>query len=265
MATRGGRQWRPLEDTAVAASLFEKRSPEWSSWRRSTDYYPEGTLLWLEVDATLRQKSGGKKSIDDFCHAFHGGANRGAEVKPYTLDDVVATLNGVVAYDWKKFFHDRVQAVTPAPPLGGLSAAGWKLVYDDKPNIRLAAIGEVEKLDTLAYSLGFSVKAEGEERGYIVDVLPGSPAAMAGVGPGMKIVGVNGRKLGKDSLGDALKLGRSSKAPLELLVLNGDYYRTFKVDYHDGPRHPHLQQEKGAPNLLDAIVKPLQTSTSPAK
>jgi predicted metalloprotease with PDZ domain len=267
MANRAGRQWRPLEDTAVGASLFDKKMPEWQSWRRSTDYYPEGTLLWLEVDAILRQQSGGKKSIDDFCHAFHGGPNHGAEVKPYTLDDVVATLNGVQAYDWKRFFHDRVQVVAPAPPLGGLTAAGWKLVYDDKPNLRLAAFTEVEKLATFSYSLGFSFKVEGDERGYLADVLPGSPAAQAGIGPGMTLVGVNGRKLGKDTLGDALKLGRSgaNKAPLELLVLNGDYFRSFKVDYHDGARHPHLQAVAGAANLLDAIIKPRQTSTSPAK
>jgi predicted metalloprotease with PDZ domain len=178
----------------------------------------------------------------------------------------VAALDQVVPNDWKKLFHDRVQAVAAAPPLAGLASAGVKLVYDDKPNLRLAAVGEVDKVDLLAYSLGFSVKGEGEERGYVVDVLPGSPAAKAGVGPGMRVIGVNGRKLGKDSFTDALQLGRTSKAPLELLVLNGDYYRTFKLEYHDGARHPHLQVDKsGTAPLLDAIVKPLQTSISPAR
>jgi predicted metalloprotease with PDZ domain len=178
---------------------------------------------------------------------------------------ILAIVLGVLGR--KRFFHDRVQVVAAAPPLNGLSAAGWKLVYDDKPNLRLGAFTEVEKLATFSYSLGFSFKVEGDERGYLADVLLGSPAAKAGIGPGMTLVGVNGRKLGKDTLGDALKLGRgaANKAPLELLVLNGDYFRSFKVDYHDGPRHPHLQAVPGAGNLLDAIIKPRQPSMSPAK
>ena len=44
--------------------------------RRSVDYYPEGTLIWLEVDVMIRQLSKGAKSLDDFCRAFHGGAER---------------------------------------------------------------------------------------------------------------------------------------------------------------------------------------------
>jgi predicted metalloprotease with PDZ domain len=262
MTSTAGRQWRPLADTAVAAQLFERRRPEWQSWRRSTDYYPEGTLLWLEVDATLRARTGGKKSLDDFCRAFYGGPNHGPEVKPYSFDDVVATLQSIAPEDWRRFFHDRVAAVAPAPP-AGLARAGWRLVYDDKPNQRLAALAKLEKTDTLFYSLGFNVKNEGQTEGYVTDVLPGSPAAKSGLGPAMRIIGVNGRKLAKESWGDALT--PSHKGPLELLVLNGDYYQTLKIDYHGGARYPHLQAEKGAPDLLDAIVKPLQTSIAPTK
>ena len=39
------------------------------------DFYPEGTLIWLEVDVIIRELSKGAKTLDDFCHAFHGGAN----------------------------------------------------------------------------------------------------------------------------------------------------------------------------------------------
>jgi predicted metalloprotease with PDZ domain len=265
MATRAGRQWRPLEDTAVGASLFKRGASEWGSWRRGTDYYPEGTLLWLEADATIRARTSGKKSLDDFCRLFYGGPNQGPEVKPYQLDDVVAALQAVSPGDWKAFFHDHVQAVAPAPPLGGIARAGWKLVYDDKKNERLAAVDELDHTDTLLYALGFNMKTEGDERGYVVDVLPGSPAAKAGLAPGMRVIGVNGRKLSKESFKDALKLGRSSKTPLELLVVNSDYYLTLAVDYHGGARQPHLQADKGAPNLLEQITRPLQTSISPAK
>jgi len=55
------------------------------NWRRGTDYYDEGHLLWLEVATIIHRESGGRKSIDDFCQEFHGGPNRGPELKTYTF------------------------------------------------------------------------------------------------------------------------------------------------------------------------------------
>ena len=71
----------------------------------------------------------------------------------------------------------------------------------------------------------------------------------------MKIVAVNGRKFTPDALHDALKAGKSSSAPLELLVENTDYYRTYKLDYHDGEKYPHLVRDESKPDLLTEIIK----------
>ena len=258
MDTRAGRKWRPLEDTAIGAQLLHRSSPQWQSWRRSSDYYPEGVLLWLEVDVTLRQRSGGAKSLDDFVHAFYGGPNRGPEVKPYTLDDIVATLDGIVANDWRGFFASRVDDVQPRAPLGGITGGGWRLVYDDKPNERGKAIGKEDKLENWSYSLGFSMKDDGA----VADVIPGTPAAKAGLAPAMHLIGVDGRKLGRESIGDALKLKHGT---IELLVTNSDFYKVLKIDYRGGERHPHLERESGKADLLQAIGRPLQTSSSPAR
>jgi predicted metalloprotease with PDZ domain len=258
METRAGRQWRSLEDTAVGAQMLHRASPEWQSWRRAADYYPEGVLLWLEVDATLRQRSGGAKSIDDFARAFFGGPNHGAEVKPYTIDDVVATLDGIVAYDWRGFFRARVDEVAPHAPLGGLTMAGWRLGYSDKPNERMRAIEKEDKTHNFSYSLGFTMKEDGQ----VVDVIPGSPAAKAGLAPAMRVIGVDGRKLTKERLPDALKLARG---PIELLVLNADDYKVLKLDYRGGSRAPHLTREAGKPDLLPEIARPRQTSISPTR
>src|SRR3546814_8419377 len=67
----------------------------WTNYQRSEDYYNEGLLVWMEVDSILRQQSGGKKSIDDFAHAFFGMRDGDWGVLTYTLDDVDATLNGI--------------------------------------------------------------------------------------------------------------------------------------------------------------------------
>ncbi len=70
---RPGRKWRPLQDTADAAVFLYDAGGDWSSWRRSVDFYEEGELLWLDVDTTIRRLSKDKKSLNDFCRAFHGG------------------------------------------------------------------------------------------------------------------------------------------------------------------------------------------------
>ncbi|HEX9103179.1 MAG TPA: M61 family peptidase, partial [Polyangia bacterium] len=98
--------------------------------------------------------------------------------------------------------------------------------------------------------------------GTVSDVIPGTPAAKAGLGPAMKILGVDGRKLAKESLGDALKLGHGR---VELLVTNSDFYKILVVDYRGGARHPHLEREAGKTDLLQAIGRPLQTSISPTR
>ena len=60
-----GRQWRPLEDTAVAAQFLYEAGGDYADYRRGVDFYPEGMLLWLDVDVTIRQLSKGAKSLDD--------------------------------------------------------------------------------------------------------------------------------------------------------------------------------------------------------
>src|SRR5580700_359179 len=131
---RRGRTWRGLEDTAVAAQLLYGSPEEYRTWRRDTDYYDEGTLIWLEADTIIRQESKGRKSLDDFCRKFHGGENTGPNVVPYTFDDVVTEMNDVYAYDWRKFFTDRLTSHGPGAPQVGLENSGWKLVYNETPN-----------------------------------------------------------------------------------------------------------------------------------
>ncbi|HZF12843.1 MAG TPA: M61 family peptidase [Thermoanaerobaculia bacterium] len=247
-----GRSWRPLEDTAIAVQTLGGAPAEWGSWRRGTDYYDESVLIWLEVDATLRQKTGGRVSMDDFCHRFHGGTSGPPEVKTYTFDDIVATLNGLAPYDWRGLLTERLHSTSPHAPLGGLAASGWKLVYTEVPNLGIKDKEERFKSDDWSFSLGIQV---GED-GTIHDVLPGSPAAKAGVGPGGKLLAVNGRAWKDDWVNAALREAKGGKAPIELLVVQSDYYTTYKVDYHDGPRYPHLERDPAQPDLLEAILAP---------
>ncbi|MDQ4094015.1 MAG: M61 family peptidase, partial [Actinomycetota bacterium] len=115
-----GRLWRPLIDTTVAAQLLYDAPPEWSAQRRGVDFYNEGWLIWLDVDTLIRQLTSGQRSLDDFCRHFYGGHSGPPVVKPYTFDDVVATLDEVAPYDWRTFFNQRLHTTDFHAPLGGI-------------------------------------------------------------------------------------------------------------------------------------------------
>jgi hypothetical protein len=71
----------------------------------------------------------------------------------------------------------------------------------------------------------------------------------------MKVVAVNGRRFTADVLRDALKAGKTNSQPLELLVENTDYYKTYKLDYHGGEKYPHLVRDDSKPDMLSDIIK----------
>ena len=246
-----GRKWRNLQDTADAAPQLYFAPESWHSWRRSTDFYSEDTLNWLWVDVIIRQQSKGKKSIDDFCHAFHGAPSTGPALKTYTFDDVVNALNQIVPYDWRGFWTERLTNHGPGAPLGGIEGSGWKLVYDETPSDMINSSGAAYHFVPAAFALGLELRDDGG----ITDTIEGEVAAKAGIGPGMKVIAVNGRRFTPEILREAIKTARSSRAPIELLVENTDYYKTYKLDYHDGEMYPHLVRDASKPDLLSEILK----------
>jgi predicted metalloprotease with PDZ domain len=258
---RAGRVWRPLEDTAVSVQMLRLAPGGWMNWRRGLDYYPEGELIWLAVDTKIRQLTNNQHSLDDFCHAFHGGQSGPPMVVPYNFNDIVKALNAVAPYDWAALLNERVNSVQPRAPLGGIEQGGYRLVYNDTPNEMLKALDGVAKMGNFTYSLGFFVS---QEMGTLGDVIVGSPAFKAGIGPGMKLIAVNGRKYSSSKLNAALVASHNSNQPIELLVENAHHFHTFTIDYHDGLRYPHLERVAGKPDLLDDVIKSRTGAPMPA-
>jgi predicted metalloprotease with PDZ domain len=246
-----GREWRNLQDTADAAPQLYFSPEAWHSLRRGTDFYAEDTLNWLWVDVIIRQRTKGTKSIDDFCKLFHGAPTTGPMVKTYTFDDVVNTLNQVTPYDWRGFWTERLTNHGPGAPLGGIEGSGWKVTYTEMPSeMENGAAGMFHFVDAM-YSLGLELRDDGT----ITDTIEGMPAAKAGIGPGMKLVAVNGRRYSADVLRDALKSAKNGNAQMELLVENTDYYKTYIINYTGGEKYPHLVRDESKPDLLTEILK----------
>jgi hypothetical protein len=71
----------------------------------------------------------------------------------------------------------------------------------------------------------------------------------------MKIVSVNGRTWSTDVLHHAIASAKNSTAPIELVVENGSFTETYKVNYHDGERYPHLERDNTKPDVIGEVIK----------
>ena len=258
---RPGRDWRSLQDTADAAPFLYNATEDWSNWRRGTDFYEEGELLWLDVDETLRGLTKDQKSMNDFCRIFHGGPGGAPALKTYTFEDVVATLNSLAPYDWAGFLRARLDGTSTKTPIEAVENGGWKLVYTEEPN----ATEEIESMLEKRLNLTFTVGLVISDDGTVGDVIHGAPAYNAGIGPGMKIIAVNGKQYSPDEMRQAVEVSKSSTAPIQLIVANGAQFQTRSIDYHGGLRWPHLVRDASRPNYLGEILKPMAPAIGTAQ
>jgi predicted metalloprotease with PDZ domain len=253
MAHRAGRRWRSLQNTANAAQILYFSPPEWTSYRRSVDFYPESVLIWLDVDTMIRKLTNNRRSMDDFCRLFYGPPDGQPTIKTYEFDDVVATLNQIAPHDWHAFLRERLDSISATAPLEGISAGGWKLVYNDDANEFLAAGDAVSGGGDYTSSIGLRVKGDGT----VVDSIPGMPASESGVSPYLRIIAVNGRAFSVDELNRAIANTRSSIGAIVITATNTGTIETHEIHYQGGNRYPHLERVEGTADYLDDILKPL--------
>ncbi len=255
MDATSGRAWRSTGDTAISASMF--RGPgAWANWRRGLDYYPEGDLLWLDVDTTIRKLTDNKKNIRDFMAVYlDKGSNGMPAVVPYDFNELVTDLNQVVKNDWAAFLNDRVNNINPRVNMEGIEQGGYRLVYTDKPSDYQKAPGGLRNASRDVWlSLGIALDAEGNT---INDVRVGGSADKAKLVQGQKIMAVDGHVFSKDALHAAIKRAKGNAAPIHFILQNDTVVTEANVDYHEGERYPTLERVEGTAAYLDDIVKPL--------
>jgi len=253
-AQEPARATTPLVDTATENWVLRTVSGGWGSLRRSQDYYDEGALIWLRADTIIREQSHDRLSLDDFLRSFFGQRDTGPIVVPYTREEVEASLNATLPYDWHAFFETHIYQPNPKPPTDGLEAAGWRLVYNDTPNNK-PFYSDPENPITFSgwYSIGIGVRKDG----MISDVVPGTPAYEAGLGPHMKIISVDGRVFSGDVLTDAVAHPQSGK--ISMVVKNFDSVASYEIHYAGGLRYPHLER---IPNTHDYLTEILEIQNS---
>jgi predicted metalloprotease with PDZ domain len=250
-----GRAWRSFGDTAIAVSGLGF-SPAWSNWRRGLDYYPEGDLLWLDVDTTIRRLTGDKKNLRDFLAVYlNKGSVNAPIVVPYDFQELVDDLNAVVKNDWAGFLNDRVYGIHPRVNLEGIEQGGYKLVYAEQPGAYEKAMGASGRGSSR--DVWFSVGIAVDDKGTVSDVRVGGPADKARFAPEDKLLAVNGRVFSKEALHAAVKQSKSASEPIHFIVQRDQQVKQLDVDYHGGERHPVLVRVEGTPAYMDEIAAPL--------
>lgn len=269
---RPGRAWRNLQDTTNQPIMAYQRARAHPTWQRGTDYYSEGTLLWLDVDAQLRALTREKRSLDDFAAKFFAMRDGELGPLPFRFEDVVATLGELAPYDWTAFLRSRLdthdgRVAAPVDgagwPLTGLARAGWKLVYREEPSAYVRSRELRNQNRDYSYSIGFTVQRDGARLG---EVVWDSPAFRAGLSAGMQLIAVGGKAFDHELLREAITAAAQPGATgeIELLVRHFDDYRTVRVAYRGGLRYPHLERIPGTPDRLAALLKP-RTAVAPAR
>ena len=266
MAHQTGRDWRPLIDTTTAAQLVYGAPSAWSNWRRETDFYREGQLLWLAVDTKIRTLSQDRRSIDDFARLFFSVDDGSFVTHTYTFDDVVHALNTVQPYDWASFLHNWVDGVgDQVPLLSGIEASGWHLDYSDQPSHYQEALenvgeGELEGKGVNAmFSVGLFLNSEGR----VEDVLWNGPAFKAGLAPGMKLIAIDGRAYSTAVLRSEIAQAQKTRQPIQITAQFDGVTGNYTVSYDGGLRDPHLVRQPGTTDYLQEILAPKPIQSHP--
>lgn len=250
---RVGREWRPLGDTTLDPILSARRPAPWRSWQRNEDYYSEGLLIWLDADTLIRERTRGRSSLDVVARAFFGVENGSWMPNTFTRDDVVAALNAVLPYDWAGFLHDRVDVAGGAAPLDGIERGGYRLAFAEERTPFQRDSEQYNDNADFTYSIGLAFG----QNGNVTQVQWDGPAFNQGVTVGTQVVAVNGVSFGAEALRRAITAAKDAASPpIELLLKNGDQYRTVTIDYRGGLRYPRLERVPSTREYLGEILAP---------
>lgn len=255
---QAGRRWRSVEDTAITSWTLRAKSANWAPLRRSQDYYDEGLVTWLAADAIIREQSGGKRSLDDFCKKFFAVKPDERPVMPYELAEVTGILKGLADYDWDTFFRDRISTPQETLDLKFLETLGYRLQFSPKPSEFVLEREKDRKSVNATGSLGLATSEDGK----VVGIVPGSIADKAGIAPAMTISGVNDRKFTGQRLKDAIA-DSTTRQKVDLLVLDGDVFKTIALSYAEGPKYLELTRIADRADVLGNIGKPTAKKDAP--
>ncbi|MBM3268970.1 MAG: M61 family metallopeptidase [Candidatus Sericytochromatia bacterium] len=211
-------------------------------WNGAINYYLKGALVTWALDAELRDRTGGKRSMDDVLRALWERFGDHTEYLPEAIEDVAAEIAGG---SLDEFFDRMLRSVEPID----WSVPAGKLGLDLRAR-DLAALG---------------LRATGPAGGLKVEHVDAfGPAEEAGIQTGDILVTVGGKKATERALALAKASGRPGDA-LALQALRGERLLGFDLvlggdrtyDLVPAERPSEKQQAILAAFLGTAAARPL--------
>ncbi|RJG07206.1 M61 family peptidase [Noviherbaspirillum cavernae] len=197
-------------------------------------YYQKGSLIALGLDLTIREQTGGKKSLDDVMRVLWKRYGRdfyasGADAEGVFEVDAEAIFDEVTGLKLKRFF-DRCVRGTDDIPLDKLLAPFGVTLTDDCKEAKPG--------------LGIRTARNGSDC-KVANAYEGGAAHRAGVSAGDALVALDGVRVTATNLEDLLSRYRAGDA-VALHVFRRDELMTFTVvlTQGDAPQVKLMPQEK---------------------
>ncbi|MDE3179678.1 MAG: M61 family metallopeptidase [Acidobacteriota bacterium] len=194
-----GREMMSAESSSFHAWFYD-RAPQMqqTNFVNSTiSYYNKGALLGMLLDLEIRERTGGKKSLDDLMRYMYNkfynapAATYYLRGRGYTEADILDALDKVSGTDCSAFFNRYIRGTDELPYDKVLAGVGMRLstALDPGAGPSLGILGE-------QVANGLRIMA----------VRPGQAADLAGLSRGDVLVSVDQLSLVTGSLTDRLKL-----------------------------------------------------------
>lgn len=243
-----GRAWKGLADSGNDAVYMAGRPTQWTDWTRKKDYYGEGVLLWLDVDARLRELTGGRQGIDAFAKRFYATGGRKLAIETYDFDDVCAALAAVAPDDWAGFLNRHLATHDSDEALAGLRRSGWRLDYGDTPTEAFRQ----EEAENGAANFTASIGMEVDDDGRVSSLSWDGPAFRAKIPLHAVLTRINGDVFSLDRLRRAI--ADSPSRPVLVSIANVGKSFDVEIDYRGGPRYPHLVRIDASVDRLSDLL-----------
>ena len=234
VANRTGREWKTLADSNLDVLYMPGHTVAWRDWQRREDYYAEGVLLWLDVDARLRELTHGRANLDHFAQRFFATHGRTRTVSTYDQREICTTLNQIAAENWQSFLQRHLETHSDQEAMAGLQRAGWRLTYTSTTSETFRQAEREAGVTNLDSSIGMQVRSDGTIR----SVVWNGPAFRAGLAPGLLMSTVDGRPYTSEALVDAVAASISSPVVVTFKQSSG----SFTIPYTGPLRYPHLER-----------------------
>jgi predicted metalloprotease with PDZ domain len=226
-----GRRKQSLAEASFDAWIKYYR-PDENSPNATVSYYGKGSLVALCLDLLIRDKTRGRKSLDDVVRALwsgHGLTGVGVEE-----DGVERLAEEVTGLELRKTFDEWLRSTRELPLEALLAEHGVEMALRpaESSSDKGGRAASSKNPGGLAM-LGAGARANGEEV-IVTHVLEGGAAQEAGLAAGDAIVAVDGLRPGRGGL-DAGLARRKAGELISIHAFRGDELLEFGVQMKPAP------------------------------